>query len=70
MHLQSSRLSIGSVSDASEQKPLTSFQSSFIDLPRELTQMLASVGPYLYRDAVLLQKVLDTVPDLVLHVHR
>lgn len=32
-------------------------QGSFIELPRELFQMLASVGPYLYRDALLLQKV-------------
>ncbi|CAJ1936729.1 unnamed protein product [Sphenostylis stenocarpa] len=31
--------------------------SSFIDLPKELFQMLACTGPYLYRDTVLLQKV-------------
>lgn len=30
---------------------------SFIDLPRELFQMLAAAGPYLYRDTILLQKV-------------
>ncbi|XP_022991162.1 THO complex subunit 2-like isoform X1 [Cucurbita maxima] len=30
---------------------------SFIDLPRELFQMLAAAGPYLYRDPILLQKV-------------
>lgn len=29
----------------------------FIDLPKELFQMLSSVGPYLYRNTVLLQKV-------------
>lgn len=57
MYLQNSWSSIGSASDALEQKSVSSFQSSFIDLPRELTQMLASAGPYLHRDAVLLQKV-------------
>ncbi|KAK7398843.1 hypothetical protein VNO78_10016 [Psophocarpus tetragonolobus] len=30
---------------------------SFIDLPKELFQMLSCIGPYLYRDTVLLQKV-------------
>lgn len=30
---------------------------SFIDLPKELFQMLSTVGPYLYRDTLLLQKV-------------
>ncbi|CAI9096818.1 OLC1v1033039C1 [Oldenlandia corymbosa var. corymbosa] len=29
----------------------------FIDLPTELFEMLASVGPYMYRDTLLLQKV-------------
>ena len=57
MYLQNSWSSIGSASDAFEQKSVSSLQSSFIDLPRELTQMLASAGPYLHRDAVLLQKV-------------
>ena len=31
---------------------------TFIDLPRELFQMLAAAGPYLYRDTILLQKVI------------
>lgn len=31
---------------------------SFIDLPKELFQMLACAGPYLYRDTILLQKVM------------
>ena len=31
--------------------------SSLIELTRELFQMLASVGPHIYRDALLLQKV-------------
>lgn len=30
---------------------------SFIDLPKKLFQMLACVGPYLFRNAILLQKV-------------
>ncbi|XP_057777651.1 THO complex subunit 2 [Salvia miltiorrhiza] len=30
---------------------------SFINLPKELFEMLASAGPYLYRDALLLQKI-------------
>ncbi|KAJ0038103.1 hypothetical protein Pint_22470 [Pistacia integerrima] len=35
----------------------TTVNRSFVDLPKELFQMLATVGPYLYRDTVLLQKV-------------
>ncbi|XP_017971051.1 PREDICTED: THO complex subunit 2 isoform X3 [Theobroma cacao] len=35
----------------------TSASSSFIDLPKELFQMLATVGPHLYSDTLLLQKV-------------
>lgn len=35
----------------------TSGYNSFIDLPKELFQMLSCTGPYLYRDTVLLQKV-------------
>jgi len=31
--------------------------NSFIDLPKQLFQMLSCTGPYLYRDTVLLQKV-------------
>jgi THO complex subunit 2 len=30
---------------------------SFIDLPKEFFQMLVTVGPYLYRDTLLLHKV-------------
>ncbi|XP_058108394.1 THO complex subunit 2 isoform X2 [Magnolia sinica] len=56
-HLRSFGLSLGPGSDPMESKALSLPQSSFIDLPRELFQMLASAGPYLYRDAVLLQKV-------------
>lgn len=41
---------------------------SFIDLPKELFEMLATLGPYLYRDTVLLQKVHFFASDL-LHVH-
>ncbi|CAB4273699.1 unnamed protein product [Prunus armeniaca] len=35
----------------------SSRHGSFVDLPKELFQMLASAGPYLYRDTLLLQKV-------------
>ncbi|CAN1296054.1 THO complex subunit 2 [Linum perenne] len=35
----------------------TSSQRSPVSLPKELFQMLAVVGPYLYRDTILLQKV-------------
>lgn len=37
---------------------------SFIDLPKELFEMLATLGPYLYRDTVLLQKVHSFASDL------
>ncbi|KAF8398906.1 hypothetical protein HHK36_014770 [Tetracentron sinense] len=56
-HLQSFGLTSGSSSDAMESTDTSSVNRSFIDLPRELFQMLASAGPYLHRDAVLLQKV-------------
>ncbi|KAJ4710125.1 THO complex subunit 2 [Melia azedarach] len=51
-HLQS----FGAGMDAMDTTDLT-VHNSFIDLPKELFQMLATVGPYLYRDTVLLQKV-------------
>ena len=35
--------------------------NSFIDLPKELFQMLACTGPFLYRDTMLLQKVHQVV---------
>ncbi|KAL3502101.1 hypothetical protein ACH5RR_036550 [Cinchona calisaya] len=35
----------------------SSVSRSFIDLPKELFEMLVSAGPYLYRDTLLLQKV-------------
>ena len=35
----------------------SSVRGSFVDLPSELFQMLSCVGPYLYRDTLLLQKV-------------
>ncbi|KAI3700101.1 hypothetical protein L2E82_44717 [Cichorium intybus] len=34
-----------------------SIKTSFIDLPKELFEMLTCVGPYLHRDTLLLQKV-------------
>ncbi|KAK4779350.1 hypothetical protein SAY86_006878 [Trapa natans] len=35
----------------------SSLNGSFIDLSKELFQMLACAGPYLYRDTILIQKV-------------
>ncbi|XP_043721403.1 THO complex subunit 2 [Telopea speciosissima] len=54
-HLQSFGFSSGSAPDNMETD--APVQKSFIDLPAELFQMLASAGPYLHRDAILLQKV-------------
>lgn len=50
------RTSSDATSDSMETSN-TSVYRSFVDLPKELFQMLASAGPYLYRDALLLQKV-------------
>lgn len=36
----------------------SSINKSFIDLPKELFEMLSSAGPYLHRDTLLLQKVI------------
>ncbi|KAK1302435.1 hypothetical protein QJS10_CPB12g01589 [Acorus calamus] len=55
--IQGSGSLIGSSSDATESVATSSSQSSFVDLPRELFQMLTSSGPYMYRDPILLQKV-------------
>lgn len=54
-HLESFGLS-SSGSDLMETTN-SSVNRSFIDLPKELFQMLACVGPYFYRDTILLQKV-------------
>lgn len=35
----------------------SSLKRSFINLPKDVFEMLASAGPYLYRDTLLLQKV-------------
>ncbi|GAV74210.1 Tho2 domain-containing protein/Thoc2 domain-containing protein [Cephalotus follicularis] len=56
VHLQG----FGSASDAlfdHMETVSSSLRRSFIDLPKELFQMLATAGAYLYRDALLLQKV-------------
>lgn len=54
-HLESFGLS-SSGSDLMETTN-SSVNRSFIDLPKELFQMLACVGPYFYCDTILLQKV-------------
>lgn len=55
-HLQNPGTSTGASTDAMDVDN-SSGHGSFIDLPRELFQMLACTGPYLYRDTALLQKV-------------
>ncbi|KAL3830707.1 hypothetical protein ACJIZ3_019509 [Penstemon smallii] len=53
------QISIAGVSPGSSADPVTtslSFNKSFISMPKELFEMLASAGPYLYRDSLLLQK--------------
>lgn len=45
----------------------SSAHRSLIDLPKELFQMLASAGPYLYRDTLLLQKVQSLVSCILLY---
>lgn len=63
-HLQKSSSSGASV-DAMDTET-SSANGSFIDLPKELFQMLSSAGPYLYRDTLLLQKVQSLV-SYILH---
>lgn len=55
-HLESSGSSSGANIDAMDATDST-ISRSFVDLPKKLFQMLATVGPYLYRDTILLQKV-------------
>ncbi|WCJ33658.1 THO complex subunit 2 [Euphorbia peplus] len=52
MHLQS----LGS-SSGSEETNTSVGHKSFIDLPKDLFQMLGTIGPYLHRNTLLLQKV-------------
>ncbi|CAL9126100.1 unnamed protein product [Musa textilis] len=58
---QTSFRSIGSLTypgpDAMDTTVVSSKQTVYVDLPREFFQMITAVGPYLYRDTVLLQKV-------------
>ncbi|KAF3432078.1 hypothetical protein FNV43_RR26817 [Rhamnella rubrinervis] len=55
-HHQSFGSSSGASIDAMDVET-SPVHGSFIDLPKELFQMLACAGPYLYRDTLLLQKV-------------
>lgn len=57
MHLGSCSTSSGVASDLAESTN-ASIKKSFVDLPKDLFEMLSTVGPYLYRNAILLQKVL------------
>ncbi|KAL0296551.1 UNVERIFIED_CONTAM: THO complex subunit, partial [Sesamum radiatum] len=47
---------VSSGSNVDSESGSSSVDRSFIYLPKELFEMLASAGPYLYRDALLLQK--------------
>lgn len=51
MHLQNPG------SPGSDETSTSVGHKSFIDLPKELFQMLGTIGPYLYRNTLLLQKV-------------
>lgn len=42
-----------------------SIHGSFIELPKELFQMLACSGPYLYRNTLLLQKVQLSISNVL-----
>ncbi|PIA63730.1 hypothetical protein AQUCO_00201224v1 [Aquilegia coerulea] len=55
--VQSVGFTSGFGSEALEAADASMIRKSFIDLPKELFQMLSSAGPYLYRNTVLLQKV-------------
>lgn len=55
-HHQSFGSSLGASIDVMDVET-SPVHGSFIDLPKELFQMLACAGPYLYRDTLLLQKV-------------
>ena len=57
VNLGSSYRSVDNAANGEGMVKYTGQGSSFIELPRELFQMLTAVGPYLYRDALLLQKV-------------
>ncbi|KAL0409045.1 UNVERIFIED_CONTAM: THO complex subunit [Sesamum radiatum] len=53
---QISTAGVSSGSNVDSESGSSSVDRSFINLPRELFEMLASAGPYLYRDTLLLQK--------------
>ncbi|CAA6659375.1 unnamed protein product [Spirodela intermedia] len=57
MRPENSDTSFASSSDAMESSNVSLHSSSFVDLPKELFQMLTVAGPFLYRDSLLLQKV-------------
>lgn len=55
-HIQRFGSSSGASGDTMDTET-SSIHTSVIDLPKEYFQMLGCVGPYLYRDTLLLQKV-------------
>ncbi|KAF2315711.1 hypothetical protein GH714_040240 [Hevea brasiliensis] len=65
MHLQNFGSSSGAGIDSKD--TISSFgHRSFVDLTKELFQMLATIGPYLYRDIILLQKVKASAKQSIL----
>ncbi|XP_016465502.1 THO complex subunit 2 isoform X1 [Nicotiana tabacum] len=48
----------------------SSSSRSFINLPKELFEMLSSVGPHLYRDTLLLQKVCRVLRGYYICAHQ
>lgn len=61
MRPENSDTSFASSSDGTESSNVSLHSSSFVDLPKELFQMLTVAGPYLYRDSLLLQKVFQFI---------
>ncbi|KAJ7955431.1 THO complex subunit 2 [Quillaja saponaria] len=54
-HLQNFGSSSGASADIADAEK--SVHKYFLDLPKELFQMISCTGPYMYRDTILLQKV-------------
>ncbi|KAG8382675.1 hypothetical protein BUALT_Bualt05G0101900 [Buddleja alternifolia] len=54
--MQISNASVSASPNADSETTSSPINRSFVNLPKELFQMLASAGPYLYRDTLLLQK--------------
>ncbi|KAJ8556562.1 hypothetical protein K7X08_035780 [Anisodus acutangulus] len=60
----------GVVSDYSKEVANSSSSRSYINLRKELFEMLSSVGPHLYRDTLLLQKVCRVLRGYYICAHE